>query len=384
MMMDLEIERVQIAVVGPDTTRYTWASDMSEQFMTNTLIRLTTREGLDGNAAAPSYTDHAYDLSVAETLKPLLPKLIGTSALEREALWYRLQSLNLPTAPQALSALDVALWDLAARHAGLPLYQFLGGARSRILSYASTPGLADPQAYVEFVARLREEGFRAIKFHAWCEVDRDLEMARAVRARYSETGLAFMHDAEQRYRRADAYRAAHELEALGFTWFEAPLLDTDLEGYRELRQRVGIPILPAGNWVMDLGLLYQGMRLGAWSALRVDVNVVGGITPARKVMGLAEAAGMNVELQCWGYTLQQAANLHLMLAYRNCTYFEQPVPYPAFEFGMLDTIRTDAEGYVHAPAGPGLGVRVDWDAMRSATLLAFEQTRHGLRTREGG
>jgi L-alanine-DL-glutamate epimerase-like enolase superfamily enzyme len=381
---DLEIERVEVAVIGPDTDRYTWASDMGEQFMTNTLVRLTTRGGLEGIAAAPSYTEYGYDLSVAETLRPLLPKLVGASPLEREALWYRLQSLNLPTAPQALSAIDVALWDLAARHAGLPLCQLLGGARSRILSYASTPGLHDAAAYVELVGKLREEGFRAVKFHAWCEVERDLEMARAVRERYPGDELAFMHDAEQRYGRQGADRAARELEALGFTWFEAPLLDTDLEGYRALRRRVAIPILPAGNTIMDLGLLYQGIRLGAWSAVRVDVNVVGGITPARKVMGLAAAAGLNVELQCWGYTLQQASNLHLMLAYRNCAWFEQPVPYPAFEFGMLDTIRTDRDGYVHAPAGPGLGVRVDWDAMKSATLATLEQTRHGLRAQSRG
>ncbi len=383
-MNDLEIERVEITVVGPDTTRYTWASDMGEQFMTHTLVRLTTRGGLEGIAGAPSYTEYAYDLSVAETLRPLLPKLVGASPLEREEIWYRLQSHNLPTAPQALSAIDVALWDLTARHAGLPLYQLLGGARSRILAYASTPGLADVEAYVDFVAKLRAEGFRAVKFHAWCEVERDLALARAIGARYSDSGLAFMHDAEQRYDRAGALRVGRELEALGFAWFEAPLLDTDLDGYRELRSRVVIPILPAGNSVMDLGLLYQGMRLGAWSALRVDVNVAGGITPARKVMALAEAAGMRVELQCWGYTLQQAANLHLMLAYRNCTYFEQPIPYPAFEFGTMDTIRTDAEGYVHAPAGPGLGVRVDWDAVRSATLTTLEQTKRGLRTTTRG
>lgn len=379
-MKDLEIERVQVYAIGPETTRYTWASDMGEQFMTNNVVRLTTRGGLEGIGAGASFTEHAYDASVVETLRPLLPRLIGASPLERESLWYRLQSLNFPAAPQALSAVDIALWDLVAKHAGLPLYQLLGGARSRILSYASTPGLGHPAAYVDFVAKLREEGFRAVKFHAWCEADRDLEMARLVHARFSDAGLRFMHDAEQRYSRADAYRVGRELQAMAFTWFEAPLLDTDLEGYRELRRRVDIPILPAGNWVVDLGLLYQGMRLQAWSALRVDVNVVGGLTPARKVMALAQAAGMNVELQCWGYTLQQASNLHLMLAHPNCTFFEQPVPYPAFEFGMADPIRTDREGYVHAPAGPGLGVRIDWDAMKSATLVAYEQTKDGLRT----
>ena len=376
-MKDLEIERVQVYAVGPETTRYTWASDMGEQFTTNTLVRLTTRGGLEGIGAGASYTEHAFDLSVAETLRPLLPALIGASPLSRDALWYRLQSHNLPTAPQALAAIDVALWDLAAKHARLPLYQLLGGARSRIRSYASTPLLRDPQAYVDFVAELRQQGFRAVKFHAWCEVDRDLEMARAVHARYAGAGLQFMHDAEQRYSRPDAHRAARELEAMGFTWFEAPLLDTDLEGYRELRRRVQIPILAAGNWVLDLGLIYQAIRLEAWSAVRVDANVLG-ITATRKVMGLAEAAGMTVELQCWGYTLQQASNLHVMLAYPNCTFFEQPVPYPAFEFGMADTIRTDAEGDVHAPPGPGLGVRVDWEAMGRATLLGYEQTRQGL------
>ena len=375
-MSDLDIERVQVYAVGPETTRYTWASDMADQFMTHNVIRITTRGGLEGIAAAASYTDHDFDRSVAETLRPLLPSLIGTSALTREHLWYRLQSHNLPTAPQALSMIDIALWDLVAKHARLPLYQLLGGARSKILAYASTPMLRDPQAYVDFVAELRGQGYQAVKFHAWCEADRDLEMARAVHARHGGGGLQMMLDAEQRYDRRDAYRAAADLETLGFTWFEAPLVDTDLEGYRDLRQRVNIPILPAGNWVMDPGLVWQGIRREAWTSVRVDASFAGGITPTGKIMALAESAGMTCELQCWGYTLQQAANLHLMLAHPNCTFFEQPVPYPAFEFGMLDVIRPDAEGYVHAPTGPGLGVRVDWDAVRSATFLAIEETGH--------
>ena len=71
-------------------------------------------------------------------------------------------------------------------------------------------------------------------------------------------------------------------------------------------------------------------------------------------------------------TLTQAANLHLMLAYENCTYFEQPAPYPAFEYGSLNAIRTDKEGFVHAPPGPGLGVEVDWPAVEKATVMRYE------------
>ena len=106
--------------------------------------------------------------------------------------------------------------------------------------------------------------------------------------------------------------------------------------------------------------------------LRVDATICGGITPIRWIMGLAQSHNMTVEVQCWGYTLTQAANLHVMLAYANCTYFEQPAPYPAFEHGAFDVIRTDAEGYVHAPPGPGLGIGIDWAAVEKDSVLKYE------------
>jgi L-alanine-DL-glutamate epimerase-like enolase superfamily enzyme len=367
-MKDLIIESAEVFVVGPETERYAWALDMPEQFMTNTILRLRTKGGLEGIAGGPSYTDYDFDRAVAENLRPLLPKLIGASPVDREAIWGKLFTLTLPYLSQTQSIIDVALWDLAAKAAGLPLYQFLGGARDKILSYASTPLLADAQAYVDFVAQLREEGFQAIKFHCWCELGRDMTMVRAVQKRFGDSGLALMLDVEQRYDRQSAMKAARELSELGYRWFEAPLIDFDLEGYRLLRQSARVPIIPAGNSILDLRLLELAASLGCWSDMRIDVLQCGGFTPARKAMGLAAARGMNVELQCWGYTLTQAANLHLMLAYDNCTYFEQPSPYPAFEYGSLDVIRTDRDGYVHAPPGPGLGIGIDWPAIEKATI----------------
>lgn len=369
-MKDLSIERAEVFVVGPETPRYAWASDMTEQFMANTVLRLTTRGGLEGVAGAAMSTSRSFDHSVAETLRYLLPDIIGRSPMERESLWYRLRSLNTPLVPQAHSLIDIALWDLAAKAAGMPLWRFLGGARPKILSYASTPLLPSAEAYVDFVGELKTQGFKAVKFHCWCEIGRDLSMVRAVHERHGD-GLALMLDVEQRYGREDALTAGRALDEMGFAWFEAPLIDTDLLGYQDLRRRVGVPIIPAGNTILDLAMIEQAIRMGCWSAARVDATIAGGITPTRKVMGLAEASGMTVELQCWGYTLTQAANLHLMLAYGNCLYFEQPAPYPAFEYGSLDVIRTDREGFVHAPQGDGLGVRVDWDAVKRAELVSF-------------
>jgi L-alanine-DL-glutamate epimerase-like enolase superfamily enzyme len=378
-MKDLLVDRAEAFVVAPPVERHTWASDQTEMFMTGTYLKLTTKGGLVGFACVKNFTPYDFDRSVAETLRPFLPQILGVSPLEREAVWQRFVNRLIMAAPQAQSAIDIALWDLAAKHAGLPLYQFLGGARTKIRAYASTPLLKDKKAYVDFVGKLMAQGFTATKLHCWCEYDRDIPMVEAVRKRYGADQLAVMLDVEQRYSRADAMRALAPLGEARATWFEAPLLDVDVEGYRALTAKGLVDILPGGNSIVDLGLIGLCIASKVWSRVRIDPTTCGGITPARKIMALAEANGMSVELQSWGFTPVQAANLHMMLAYPNCTYFEQAVPYGAFEYGSLDPIRTDAEGYVHAPPGPGLGVGVDWKAIEKASIARFEQTRAGLK-----
>ena len=376
-MRALAIERAEVLVVGPETESYAWAEGMSEQFMANTVLRLTTRGGLEGVAGAAMCSSHGFDRSVAETLRYLLPEVIGRSPLEREALWYRLRTLNTPLVPQAHSLVDIALWDLAAKAAGLPLWQLLGGARDRVPAYASTPMLADAAAYLDYVAERAAEGFRAVKFHCWCEPSRDLPMVETVRSKLAPERMALMLDVEQRYDRHQARAAARRLEPLAMTWFEAPTLDSDLDGYVELTRSTSVPILPGGNTILDLAQLRLGLAMGAWSMARVDVTIAGGITPVRKIMGLAEAHNTSCELQCWGYTLTQAANLHVMQAYANCGWFEQPAPYAAFEYGSLDVIRPDGQGMVRVPDGPGLGVRIDWPAIRRATILGYAMGPEG-------
>ena len=371
-MKSERIDRAEVFVIGPDVERYTWAEGMTGQYMVNIIVRLTTASGLEGIAGAAMITANGFDRSVGETLRYLLPDLIGETPAEREAIWHRMRNLGTPQVPQAQSLIDIALWDMTARHARLPLYQLLGGARHKILSYASTPLLADNDAYIDYVAQRQEEGFRAVKFHCWCNPARDLPMCEAAAKHFAGTGMQLMLDVEQRYDLAGALKVGRRLGDLDFEWFEAPLVDTDVEGYRHLRQQTSVPIIAAGNTWTDLQQIQCALRADCWSALRVDATICGGITPIRKIMGLAEAWGKTVEVQCWGYTLTQAANLHVMLAFGNCTYFEQPVPYSSFEYGATDIIRTDREGYVHAPDGNGLGVEVDWKAVEKASILNFE------------
>ncbi len=377
-MKDLQIDRVDVFTVGPPASRLSWALDMPGQYMTGTVMRISTRGGLVGVAGAANYSDYGYESSVAETLRGMIPALIGKSPLHREAIWHQMVSKTLVRASQAQSIVDVALWDLAAKAADLPLWQMLGGARDRILAYASTPLYETAQAYVEAVERFRSEGFKAVKFHCWCEPARDLEMVHRVAQSGAADGLALMLDVEQRYDQESALHVGRALGELGYKWFEAPLDDYDLDGYRNLTSTLQVPIVPAGNSIIDHRLVGFALNAGCWDSLRIDVTTCGGFTPALKVMGLAATQGRMVELQCWGYTLTQAANLQLMLAMPNCSFFEQPTPYEVFEYGALDVIRTDQEGFVQAPRGPGLGIGIDWPAIEAASLGCITAGRSSL------
>lgn len=364
----MKINRVEVRVVAPSVERYTWSYDLPEQFMTNTIVRVFTNDGVEGIGAISNYTSYDFDRYTAEVLRHLVPILIDKDPMQRETLWDNAWPRAFPIVPGALAAIDIALWDLAAQVARMPLYQMLGGARDCIQSYASTPMLKDIPTYLRFVEERVIEGFKAIKFHQWCIPNKDLELARAVRKAYPGDEVTFMMDAENNYDQLGALRVAEELADLGFRWFEAPLPDFDLEGYKEIRQRSDIPIVPSGNWFQDLPSFGRAMHSGAWTAARADVTILGGITPLRKAMAMADAADMALEVLGWGYTLTSVANLHIMLAFNNCTYYEQPTPYEAYEYGMVDVVRTQPDGYVYAPKGAGLGVEVDWPAMESATI----------------
>jgi L-alanine-DL-glutamate epimerase-like enolase superfamily enzyme len=373
------IERVELRVVGPDIARTTWAS-MPPQFMALTVARVWDSDGACGVGASENYSSSGFDLSGYESARALAPLIVGEEASHVEARWRDLQANVMPSVPGAAAVLDIALWDLAAKRAGLPLYKFLGGSRDQILAYASTPQMEDVSAYLTLVGELASEGFTAVKFHAWNYPDRDLEMLRAVHGEYADAGITFMHDAENRYEPYDALRVGRELQEMGYRWFEAPFRDYDLHSYRHLRRHLSIPIVPHGLWISDLRELAAYLSQDPWDALRFDASAIG-ITVGRKIAALAEAWALPVEVQSWGYSLIQAPNLHLALSVAGSTYFESPIPYEAYEFAVANPIRCDASGIVQAPSGDGLGLEILWDEIEAATLAQAEITT-GVRGRE--
>ena len=341
-------------------TRYTRTISSSASRSTRMgLVRIGTDAGVEGHAFVGSAYGPA-DADAAFITGPLKGLLIGEDALARERIWQGMMRRGRGQMLRAVGAVDVALWDLAGRAAGVPVHRLIGSCRSKVPAYASSAVLDSPEAYAEEAVRHKETGWTAYKIHPPAIPEEDIRICEAVRRAVGDD-FRLMLDSTWSYDYPEALRVGRAVEELGFYWYEDPLADDDLYNYVKLKERLRIPIMatelpPAGPtsyapWVMSR----------ATDFLRGDVAVKGGITSCLKTAHLAEAFRMNYEVHHGGNSLNNVANLHLILAIQNCEYFEVLLPDAVQKHGLAEEIVVDGEGLVHAFDGPGLGAEIDFD-----------------------
>ena len=381
-MNDLDITRLRVYLVAPKVTPpYRWTGTCKPSPVYYNIVRLTTACGIEGASGVLSgdyYEEQdQYDdpEDFAEAFRLVIAGLIGKNLQQREEITESLLEARAAPIPDPESIIEIALWDAIARKADQPLYKLLGGAQKRIPAYASSPVFETVDEYLDYVRLIQRKGYLAVKFHTQCDPDFDLEMVSAVSNAIADTDLRFMVDIEQTYDYERSIILGRALSKMSCDWLEAPLDDTDIDAYVELRRAVDVDILCAGNTVVDLPDIADAIERGAWSRLRCDPCNVGGISAAIKAMELANSHGLKTELQSYGYPLSQAANLHVMLGVNGCSYFEHPVPFEHFEYGCANPIRIEKDGCVSAPQGPGLGLDLDWDQIeRDASLVIDTNT----------
>jgi L-alanine-DL-glutamate epimerase-like enolase superfamily enzyme len=322
------------------------------------LVTVSTDEGLAGHAFLGSAMRGAH-LDGESLIHYLKPLVVGQHPLDRERLYQAMWHRNRSTTFRAIGAMDVALWDLAGKVAEMPVHRLLGSYRDRVPAYASSAVLPAPAAYAEEAARFLSEGWTAYKIHPPTDPAADIEVCRAVRGAVGD-GFTVMLDSTWAYDYPAAVRVGRAIEELGFHWYEDPLADDDLYNYVKLKQQLRIPILateysPGGFTAYAPWLLAR-----ATDFLRGDVAVKGGITALVKTAHLAEAFHMNFEVHHGGNSLNNVANLHVIMAIKNCEFFEVLLPAEAQKYGLVQDIDVDRQGLVHAASGPGLGAAIDF------------------------
>jgi L-alanine-DL-glutamate epimerase-like enolase superfamily enzyme len=333
------------------------------------LLRIETEGGLVGHGFLGSAMRPA-GLEARALIEGLKPLLMGQDALDRERLHQLLRRWSRTFTLRPLGAVDVALWDLAGQAARLPIHRLLGTYRTSIPAYASSQKLASPAAYAEQALHFKSLGFRAYKIHPPGDAEGDIAVCEAVRAAVGDA-YPLMLDASFAYRFDEAVRVGRAIERLGFQWYEDPLGEHDVYHYVKLRQKLDIPLmateLPAGGldtyavWITEKATDY----------LRGDVPLKGGITTMVKTAHLAEAFSMNYEIHHGGNSLNNVAGLHVAMAIRNCEYFELLLPAESHRYGLVQDLAVDAQGLVHAPTGPGLGVEIDFDLVKRKTIAVL-------------
>ena len=337
---------------GRHTGRFSGTSELG-------LLRLHTDGGLEGHAFLGSAMRSAA-LDAQSLLRMLKPLVLGQDPLERERLWQAMWQRNRTTTQRAIGAMDVALWDLGGKIAGLPIHRLIGGYRDSVPAYASSAVLPSVEAYADEAARFKADGWTAYKIHPPTEPAVDIAVCQAVRRAVGDA-YTVMLDSTWAYQYPEALRVGRVAEALGFHWYEDPLADDDVYNYVKLKQQLSIPILATEYAPGGFTALAPWITARATDFLRGDVAVKGGITPLVKSAHLAEAFHMNFEIHHGGNSLNNVANLHVTMAIRNCEFFEVLLPAAAQKYGLLEDIEVDRAGLVHAPSGPGLGVAIDFE-----------------------
>jgi len=336
--------------------------------LANVVVRVKTDEGLEGVAGASTYLGAT---GVAAAVAEMKPLLIGEDPLYREKIWQRLNEVSILMVPaHSIAVLDCALWDLAGRAAGLPVYKLLGAQRDRVTAYASSltySTLADFQREIDAYLK---SGFRALKLHVWGDPDRDIELCTAIRKQVGPA-IPLMVDAVGSYSLNDALRVGRKLDELGYEWFEMPLRDSHIAAYKTLADALDIAVTSGEVHTRTYQEAANYLTTGAWDILRIDALISGGITATKKAAALAEALGLRCEIHSFGYTLNQAANLQVIGSVANSQYFECPMPLGEYGAGMLDVINLEPDGTVCVPNKPGLGVEVDWEKMDAMTVARF-------------
>jgi L-alanine-DL-glutamate epimerase-like enolase superfamily enzyme len=322
-------------------------------------VRLHDSDGVEG--VGYTYTVGRNGGAVADILRREIPELIeDKEADDTEAIWLRVWwALHYGgrggASVLALSALDIALWDLKARRAKLPLWRLLGGFDRRVPCYA---GGIDLDLPIEDLLKQTDanlgKGFRAIKMKVGrSDLASDVARVKAMRDHLGD-GFPLMVDANMKWTVEEAIRAAKALQPYDLTWLEEPTIPDDVAGHRRILAQGGVPIA-AGENLRTLWEFKNYIVSDAVSYPEPDVTSCGGVSSFMKIARLAEA--FNLPVTSHG---AHDVTVHLLAACPNRSYLE------AHGFGLDRYIEHPLileQGMAIAPMHLGHGVSFNWKAL---------------------
>ena len=329
----------------------------------------------------------------------LAPMVLGRDPVEHGKIWHELYSRTRDfgqkgTYVEAISAIDIALWDIVGQALGEPVCRLLGGAfRDRVAAYATgcyyrDGDFHDSSANLDGLADEAREyaaaGFDIVKMKVGLlKVERDLRRVETVREAIGPNRLLLV-DANHAYNTQTALRVARGLSKCDVHWFEEPVPPEDRDGYRALRHSGLVPV--AGGECEYTRYGFRDLIAGnCVDIVQPDLCVAGGFSEWIKILALAQAFGIMVIPHVWGSGVALAAALHAVAAIPPFPHTAHPFPLqndPVIEYDrnynpLRDTVLRDpirlVDGCLPVPAGPGLGIDLDEEILEEFTQCVGRQ-----------
>jgi D-galactarolactone cycloisomerase len=359
-----------------------WARGRKMPALQMVLVEVETDEGITGIGAA-----HAGPEAMVAIDRFVKPYFVGEDPFAVERLTAVLRDAEILGPP--LYCMEIPLWDIVGKKAGLPVYRLWGGYAPRVKVYCATAEVRSAEQRVEDVLRLADDGFTAVKlrFHHTDPRD-DLAVVAAVRDAVgdrvdllvdgNQAGVEPGHGGHETWGYKLALEVARELEQLDCYWLEEPLPRHDYDDLSRLRDRLERLRLAGGEDNHGLHEFRLLLERKCYDVLTPDALLSEGVFQLRKVAALAEAHHCELAPHTWGNGIGLLANLHLAAACPNCTYVEYPHDPPsgwtaaARDQMLLEPLLIDRDGCVTMPERPGFGFVLDEEAIdRHAVVWPF-------------
>lgn len=333
------------------------------------LVEIRTDAGIVGvGESLARFSPKAYAELIETSLKP---RLVGQNATDIMAHWRTMRRALSGRAGgmliEAIAGVDIALWDILGKVAGLPIYRLLAGVgRTEVPCYAASVNWGSDEFMDEELDRYLEKGFPRIKVKIANPVKDACRRIERLRKRAGDD-IELCVDANWAYTLEEAVEVGRALTANNYFWFEEPLRPEDELGYEELHRRCATP-LAAGesNYTLD-----QAMRLVSnrtLSYLQPDVARSGGITETRRMAEFAAAHGVQYAPHIgMSGIICETASVHLAAAMLNLRAMEcetDESPFKTWITGAASGADRQKNGLLPVPTGPGLGIEIDWDAVK--------------------
>jgi L-alanine-DL-glutamate epimerase-like enolase superfamily enzyme len=357
-----------------------WSAELQPDDCVHTLIVVSTDEGVSGLGSV--YTSEALVRGALAVLQPLYA---GESALEPERVSEKLHQHTFwqgrgGAITHAISGIDIALWDILGKASGQPIGRLLGGRyRERVRPYASLL-MDQPGPLAEHLLALQAQGFRAFKI-GWGPFGResgalDEAIVRAAREAIGPDAALMVDaggsDAFWRQGYKWAVRTAQMLAHHDVAWFEEPLQPDALEDYARLRAAAPLPI-SGGEVLTRRQSFLPWLRAGAFDIVQPDVTKVGGISEERRIAWMAQDYGIRFIPHGWNTAVGLAADLQLASAFADTDLVEYCTGSPYIDDLPIGGWTLDQDGMLAIPDTPGIGLRLDLDALARYTRGALPQ-----------